>query len=183
MDAYIDELQKITSFMEKNKDLVETALELVAISIMKTINDFNIFEEKVTTLVANYYKISYSPELDFKVDVPDSGYISYGQKLKILDAILRRNSFYENEGINNNYLNSLKTLGDLRNNIIHSVYGIDPSKIKDNTPKMIIYANGRKISEKDLMLTFSNFEKYHNQSNNRLNEIANFLSKKENENE
>ena len=180
MDSYNEELKKVLSFANDNKELVESALGLIAISIMNTLNEFNVLESKITTMIANYYMVSYSPELDFKADVLETGYLSYGQKLKILDMILEKSGFYTNKSVNSrSLLSPLKTLGDLRNNIIHSVYGLDPERINDSTPKTIIYANGRKISKKDLMVVFSDFEKYHSKSDAQLNEVADFLLEKE----
>ena len=184
MDIYSEELQKIISFAKDNQELVESALGLVAISIMKTLNEFNVFESKLTVLIANYYRASYSPELDFKKDVLDQGYISYGQKLKILKKILEKSNFYLGNSVDSKkFLNPLKTLGELRNNIIHSIYGLDPERVDSDQPKMIIYANGRRIDKKDLMTTFSDFEKYYNKSGAQLNNVANFLVEMEKENE
>ena len=83
MSMYEEEMQKITSFIDENKDLVDSALRTVSISILNTLNVFNIIENKITIIIANYYKMSYSPELDFRVDILDADYLSYGQKVKI----------------------------------------------------------------------------------------------------
>ena len=180
MDAYSKELQNITSFVDENKELVESAFGLVAVSIMGTLNEFNVIESKVTTLIANYYRVSYSPKLDFKVDVLNSGYLSYGQKIKILELVLEKSNYYQNNGKKpQKYFKPLKMIGDLRNDIVHSVYGLNPEKIDNNPPEMIIYANGRKISKKDLLVTFSDFKKYYNESETILNDIAKYLFKEE----
>lgn len=180
MDSYNEELQKVLSFAEDNKELVESALGLIAISIMNTLNKFNVLESKITTIIANYYIVSYSPKLDFKADVLETGYLSYGQKLKILDMILEKSGFYTNKSADSrSLLSPLKILGDLRNDIVHSVYGLDPERVNSSTPKTIFYANGRKISKKDLLVVFSDFEKYHSKSDTRLNEVADFLLGKE----
>ncbi len=177
MEQYNKELQNIISFIDTNEELVNSALHLTAISIMKTINEFNTFENNLTILISNYYRISYSPELDFRIDVLNAGFLSYGQKLKILEIILDKCEYCKNisEGPIAKCLAPLKTIGDLRNDIVHSIYGIDPEKAFDESPKLIIYTNGRKISKKDLLKTFDDFEKYLNESNVEINNIVKYL--------
>ena len=179
MSMYEEEMQKITSFIDENKDLVDSALRTVSISILNTLNVFNIIENKITIIIANYYKMSYSPELDFRVDILDAGYLSYGQKVKILDSILERCGYYTSiKSDSKTYLSPFKIVGDLRNNIIHSVYGIDPDRIKGKEPRMIIYANGRKISKKDLLKVFADFETYSQKSDAILNDIAKCIAER-----
>lgn len=180
MDEYNKELQKIAIFMKENEELVGSALNLVAISIMKILNDFNRIESNLTTLIANYYKISYSPELDFRADVLDTGHVSFGSKVNILGIILEKSGYCQTKSKElKECLGSLKTIGDLRNNIVHSVYGIDPERTDGEKPEMIIYANGKKISKKDLLDVFSSFEKYSQKSDTLLNDVFDYLKKKE----
>ena len=126
-------------------------------------------------MIADYYGFSTALNQKFKSEFINSGYLSYGQKVKILEEALVSLD-YGSSNIKK-LLSPIKTLADLRNNVIHSIYGLNPERLDGEFPKMIIYANGRMLNKKDLLDIFSSFDKYHQESNEALNKITKILLK------
>lgn len=177
-----DNLKEITDFVSQNEELVSAATNLTAVSVMLLLNQFNDFERKVSITISNYYRISYSPERDFTSDVINTGGLTFGQKVSILNNIMQK-EHYKSKCKNpdkerSDVAKPMKALGDIRNKIVHSTYGLDPTKLNEDD-RFIITIDGRQTNQKDFLEIIEDFNKKHSEALLNLQELAQYLQKKE----
>ncbi len=181
-----DNLKEIMDFVTQNEELVSTAINLTAISVLLSLNQFNDFERKVSTTISNYYRISYSPEKDFTADVINAGGLTFGQKVSILNDIMTKEHYKDDSkdpGKERSItIKPMKALGDIRNKIVHSTYRIDHTQLDEND-RFIITIDGRQTNQKDFLKIIEDFKKKHSEALANLQSLAQYLQGKEDQDE
>lgn len=142
---------KTDNFCQKNSELVDSSLGLLSASILLAINQFNSLDRILGKIIALHYIQDQNRASIFANEIMNTGDITFDTKVKFVEKILKLKS---------GKLQKLRDCSKTRNNLLHSVYSLNPDFFKSDKNNFIITLAGRNGEEDSILLLKKFQEEY-----------------------
>lgn len=160
MKSWQEEFNEKLQFIEEQKKLVGVAIPTTGVSIMLLLNNFNLLEREIARVTLICFLSGIGPDsqqgaakqlyakngnnLDRAVRDPRWGFRS---KVNYLESIIKEVPCSNLEKIPK----LLHGLADIRNDIVHGIYDVDPERFRRRDGRFIIVIRGRDLDQEDFL--------------------------------